>query len=152
MRYWLMKSEPSSFSLEDLKACPQQTTMWDGVRNYQARNFLRDEFKRGDQAFFYHSSCAEPGIVAIVEVVKEAHPDPTALDPENHHYDPRAQPDSPRWFVVDVTLKRALRRTIGLAELKAHEKLAGMRLLAPGNRLSVMPVSAEEWRYILALE
>ncbi|MBI4695227.1 MAG: EVE domain-containing protein [Gammaproteobacteria bacterium] len=152
MRYWLMKSEPASFSLDTLKACPKKTTMWDGVRNYQARNFLRDEFERGDLAFFYHSSCEEPGIVGIVEVVKEAYPDPTALDPENHHYDPREKAEAPRWFVVDVKLKRALKRTIGLAELKTHEALAGMRLLATGNRLSVMPVSAEEWRYILALE
>jgi len=154
MHYWLMKSEPSVFSIDDLARAPKQTTSWDGVRNYQARNLLRDEMRRGDQAFLYYSSCAVPGIVAIMQVVKEAYPDPTAFDRRHHHYDAGSDPRKPRWFMVDVQLKRRLARTITLAELRAHaaKELRGMVLLRPGNRLSVTPVEAAHWKFILSLE
>jgi predicted RNA-binding protein with PUA-like domain len=154
MHHWLLKTEPESFSVEDLAAAPRRTTGWDGVRNYQARNLLRDEMRRGDLAFLYYSSCAVPGIVAIMQVVKEAYPDPTAFDHRHHHYDAGSDPRKPRWFMVDVQLKRRLARTITLAELRAHaaKELRGMVLLRPGNRLSVTPVEAAHWKFILSLE
>ena len=154
MHYWLLKTEPDSFSVDDLAAAPRATTSWDGVRNYQARNMLRDEMRRGDQAFLYYSSCDEPGIVAIVDVVKEGYPDPTAFDRKHHHYDEDSDPGKPRWFMVDVHLKRRLERVITLAELRKHaaKELKGMVLLRPGNRLSVTPVQSEHWKYILTLE
>jgi predicted RNA-binding protein with PUA-like domain len=154
MRYWLLKTEPESFSIEDLAAAPRRTTAWDGVRNYQARNLLRDRMRRGDQAFLYYSSCAVPGIVAIMQIVREAYPDPTAFDRRHHHYDAGSDPAKPRWFMVDVQLKRRLARTITLAELRGHagEELKGMVLLRPGNRLSVTPVEAAHWKFILSLE
>ena len=154
MHHWLLKTEPESFSVEDLAAAPRRTTGWDGVRNYQARNLLRDEMRRGDQAFLYYSSCAVPGIVAIMQVVKEAYPDPTAFDRRHHHYDAGSDPRKPRWFMVDVQLKRRLARTITLAELRAHaaKELRGMVLLRPGNRLSVTPVEAAHWQFIVSLE
>lgn len=153
MRYWLLKSEPSTFSIDDLAAAPHATTSWDGVRNYQARNMLRDQMKKGDLAFFYHSSCDEPGIVGIVEVVKEGYPDHTAFERSSRYYDPDSDPESPRWFMVDVQLKRRLARTITLAELRRHAKeLAGLPLLQKGNRLSVMPVDPAHWKLILSLE
>ena len=147
-----MKSEPSEFSIDDLKASPKQTGMWDGVRNYQARNMIRDLIKKGDLVFFYHSACAEPGIVGIMEVVKEAYPDPTAFDPDDKHFDPKSDPKDPRWFVVDLKFKRKLKRTLGLSELKRCDRLSEMRLLQRGNRLSVMPVAEAEWDFILSLE
>jgi len=154
MKHWLMKSEPDVFSVDDLAASPGRRTYWDGVRNYQARNYMRDEMKRGDLAFFYHSNCEEPAIVGIMKVVKEGYPDHTAFDPKDPHYDPASTPDAPRWFMVDVKLERKLRRPITLAELKAHAdgELAGFKLLARGNRLSVLPVSDEHWDFILGLE
>ena len=152
MRYWLMKTEPNEFGIDDFASRPRQTEPWDGVRNYQARNMMRDEMKNGDGVFIYHSSCDEPGIVGIAEVVREGYPDPTAFDPEDKHYDPKSDPDSPRWYLVDVKLERKLRRTISLAELKAQAALEGMPLVRRGNRLSVMPVSEAEWEYILSLE
>jgi predicted RNA-binding protein with PUA-like domain len=154
MHHWLLKTEPESFSVEDLAAAPRRTTGWDGVRNYQARNLLRDEMRRGDQALLYYSSCAVPGIVAIMQVVKEAYPDPTAFDRKHHHYDAGSDPRKPRWFMVDVQLKRRLARTITLAELRAHagKELRGMVLLRPGNRLSVTPVETAHWKFILSLE
>jgi predicted RNA-binding protein with PUA-like domain len=152
MRYWLMKSEPSTFSLDDLKARPKQIEPWDGVRNYQARNFMRDDMRKGDLAFFYHSNCAEPGIVGIMTIAGKAYPDPTAFDPEDDHYDPKSDPDNPRWYLVDVRYKRKLKRTITLQELKQHKALRDMKLLQKGNRLSIMPVTKEEWDYILGLE
>jgi predicted RNA-binding protein with PUA-like domain len=154
MHYWLMKTEPESFSVEDLAAAPRRTTAWDGVRNYQARNMLRDQMARGDQAFLYYSSCEVPGIVAIVQVVREGYPDPTAFDRKHHHYDAGSDPDNPRWFMVDVHLKRRLARRITLEELRthAHKELKGMVLLRPGNRLSVMPVQNAHWKFILSLE
>ena len=151
-RYWLMKSEPSSFSIDDLLSRPTRTEPWDGVRNYQARNMIRDEMRVGDQAFFYHSSCDEPGIVGLMEIARTAYPDPTAFDPGHKHYDPESSRHNPRWFMVDVRGLRKLKRVLTLGELKQHPALAGMRLLQRGNRLSVMPVSREEWEFILALE
>ena len=154
MSYWLMKSEPDVFGVDDLAAAPRRTTGWDGVRNYQARNFMRDGMARGDQAFFYHSNCAEPGIAGIVEVTRTAYLDPTAFDPDDPHYDPDSTPERPRWYMVDVRLVRRTRRIITLAELRkeAEKKLKGLALLRKGNRLSILPVSAPQWRYILSLE
>jgi len=154
MQYWLMKTEPETFGLENLAAAPRATSGWDGVRNFQARNMLRDEMRRGDQAFLYHSSCEVPGIVAVMDIVKEGYPDPTAFDRRNDHYDPRSDPRKPRWYMVDVRLKRRLARTIALEELRKHaaRELKGMVLLRPGNRLSVMPVEPAHWKFILALE
>jgi len=154
MRYWLMKTEPTTFGVEHLAAAPRQTTGWDGVRNYQARNMLRDEMQAGDQAFMYYSSTDVPGIVAIMEVVKGGYPDPTAFDRKHHHYDPDSDRKNPRWFMVDVQLKRRLARIITLEELRAHagKELKGMVLLRPGNRLSVTPVERAQWKFILSLE
>ena len=152
MRYWLMKSEPGEFSIDDLQQKPDQTEPWDGVRNYQARNFMRDAMRVGDQAFFYHSNCKAPGIVGIMEIVREGYPDHTAFDPGSNHFDPKSDPDKPRWMMVDVKYVRHTERVISLAELKEHDELAGMKLLQKGNRLSVMPLSEHEWCYILGLE
>jgi predicted RNA-binding protein with PUA-like domain len=153
MHYWLMKTEPSTFGLEHLAAAPRRTTAWDGVRNYQARNLLR-QMHKGDQAFLYHSSTEVPGIVAIMQIVKEAYPDPTAFERKHHHYDPDSDPKNPRWFMVDVQLNRRLARTITLEELRTHEhkELKGMLLLRRGNRLSVTPVASAHWQFILSLE
>ncbi len=152
MNYWLMKSEPETFGIDDLKKRPKQTEPWDGVRNYQARNTLRDGMKRGDQAFFYHSSCDTPGIAGIMEIVRAGYPDCTAFDPEDHHFDPNSDPKNPRWYRVDVRFVRKLKRTISLAEMKSHKALAGFPLLQRGNRLSVLPVTPQQWKFILSLE
>jgi predicted RNA-binding protein with PUA-like domain len=154
VNHWLMKSEPDTFGIDTLGKAPKQTSAWDGVRNFQARNMLRDSMKKGDLAFFYHSSCEVPGIAGIVSIVKEGYPDQTAFDPKNDHYDPESKRDAPRWYVVDVKLVRKLRRIITLEELKPHaaKRLKDFILLRRGNRLSVMPVSSEEWDFILTLE
>ena len=152
MNYWLMKSEPDAFSIDDLAAMPNKTEHWDGVRNYQARNMMRDQMKKGDLIFFYHSNCKVPGIVGIAEVAKEGYPDHTAFNPEGKYYDPKSDPDKPRWYMVDVKFKRKLKRTISLEELKDRPELAEMALVRRGNRLSVMPVSSQEWKFILGLE
>jgi len=154
MRYWLMKTEPDTFSVDDLAAAARSTTSWDGVRNYQARNSIRDDMKLKDQVFLYHSSTAVPGIVAVMEVVKEAYPDTTAFDKKDHHYDPDSDPAKPRWFMVDVRLKRRLSRVITLEELRKHaaKELRDMVLLRPGNRLSVLPVEPAHWKFILSIE
>ena len=151
MNYWLMKSEPDTYSIDDLAAQPRRTDHWDGIRNYQARNFMRDEMKKGDLAFFYHSNCSEPGIVGIMEIVGEAYPDFTAWEPDSPYYDPKSSAEQPRWYMVDVKFKRKLGRVITLKELKQHSELSSMRLLQRGNRLSIMPVSDEEWQFILSL-
>jgi predicted RNA-binding protein with PUA-like domain len=153
VHHWLLKTEPSTFSVDDLERAPRRTTSWDGVRNYQARNMLRDGMKRGDQAFLYHSSCEVPGIAGIVEVVKEGYPDPTAFDRRHHHYDPGSDAANPRWYMVDVKLVRRLARVITLTELRAHARgaLAGMLLLRAGNRLSVTPVDDRHWQFVLSL-
>jgi len=154
MAYWLMKSEPDVFGIDHLTACTDQTEPWDGVRNYQARNMMRDQMRVGDQVFFYHSNCDEPGIVGIMEVVKEGYPDHTAFDPEQKYYDPKSDPEKPRWFMVDVRYKRHLARNIRLAELKQHADgpLEGMPLVRKGNRLSILPMTQEQWDFILSLE
>lgn len=153
MAYWLMKSEPDVFGIDHLEKMPKKTEHWDGVRNYQARNFMRDQMKKGDQVFFYHSNTDEPGIVGIAEVAREGYPDHTALNPESKYYDPTSKEDNPRWYMVDVKFVRRLKRNISLQELKQHTlELPDFPLLMRGNRLSVMPVSEEAWEYILGLE
>jgi predicted RNA-binding protein with PUA-like domain len=150
-RYWLVKSEPSVFSIDDLARAPRKTTCWDGVRNYQARNFMR-AMKRGDQVFFYHSNAEPPAIVGIAEIVREAYADPTALDPKDHHYDPKSKPDTPIWDMVDLRLVRKFHRPRSLDQLRGDRHLKGMELLRRGSRLSVQPVRPHEWNRILALE
>jgi predicted RNA-binding protein with PUA-like domain len=152
MNYWLMKSEPDAFSIDDLAKKPGQSEHWDGVRNYQARNMMRDDMKRGDQVFFYHSNCEQPGIVGIMEVVREGYSDFSAFDPDDKHFDPKSDPANPRWIMVDVKYVKTLSRTITLKELKSEEELAGLALVRRGNRLSIMPVSKAHWDFILALE
>lgn len=152
MNHWLMKSEPDAYSIDDLATAPQQIGRWDGVRNYQARNMLRDGMKRGDLAFFYHSSCETPGIAGMMEIVREGYPDFTAFDPNSEHYDPKSSPKKPQWFMVDVRLVKKLKRVITLQELKQNQKLADMILLRKGNRLSIMPVTATQWKIILTME
>jgi predicted RNA-binding protein with PUA-like domain len=152
MAYWLMKSEPDCFSIDDLAKRPKKTSGWDGVRNYQVRNMFRDDMKTGDRAFFYHSSCAEPGIVGVMRIVSNAYPDPTQFDPKADHYDPKSTLENPRWLQVDVEFESKLKRPVTLATLRAHEKaLKGMLVLAPGSRLSVTPVRPEHWDYVLGL-
>ena len=150
MSYWLMKSEPEVFGIDDLAKRPRKTTHWDGVRNFQARNFMRDRMRRGDLAFFYHSNCDEPGIVGVVKIVKEGYPDYTAFDAADAHFDSGSDPEKPRWYMVDVQLQRKFRNTITLATLREHESraLKGLALLKRGNRLSVTPVSAAHWKFI----
>src|SRR5690606_25349062 len=152
MNYWLMKSEPDVFGIEDLKNRPDQTEPWDGVRNYPARNMLRDQMQPGDLAFFYHSNCKEPGIVGIMEIVRTGLPDPTQFDPDSDYYDPKSDPANPRWYLVEVRFQRQFRRTITLAELKSHPELAELPTVRKGNRLSVHPVSPAQWEFILGLE
>lgn len=154
MKYWLLKTEPSTFSIEDLGRAPRGTTSWDGVRNYQARNMLRDEMRPGDRAFIYHSGCEPPGIVGIAGIASAGYPDRSAFDPKDPHFDAASDPQAPRWYAVDVKLERRLKRTIALGELRAHARreLEGMWLLRPGNRLSVMPLTAAQWHFILSLE
>lgn len=152
MNYWLMKSEPNAFSIDDLNIMPEQTEHWDGVRNYQARNMMRDQMKIGDQVFFYHSNCTVPGIVGMMEVVREGYPDHTAFDPQSKYFDPKSDPNNPRWIMVDIKYIRHTKRIIPLAELKESAALENMQLVRKGNRLSIMPVTAEEWSIILKLE
>jgi predicted RNA-binding protein with PUA-like domain len=147
MKYWLMKSEPDECSIDDVLAAPKRITPWSGVRNYQARNFMRDQMRVGDGVLFYHSSCAEPGIAGLAEVASPAYPDASQFDRRSPYFDPKSTQARPRWFNVDV---RALRKTrlVPLAELRRHDRLRKMRLLQPGNRLSITPVSEAEWKYI----
>jgi predicted RNA-binding protein with PUA-like domain len=151
MGHWLIKSEPGSFSFDDLLSAGNQTTVWDGVRNYQARNFMRDEMKVGDKVLYYHSSTSDPGVVGVAEVASEPYPDPSQFDQRSRYFDPKSSREQPRWFVVDVRGIRHLARPVTLSELKADPRLAGLRLVQRGNRLSVMPVSAAEFRRIVAL-
>ena len=150
MRYWLMKSEPEEFSFEDLKSRPAQTEGWDGVRNYQARNFMRDGMSVGDKVLFYHSNAKPPGVVGIAEVASEPYPDATAFDPESGHYDPKSDPENPRWYQVDVRFAEDLGRQVSLDEMKRMPELSGMRVLQKGNRLSITPVSGKEFEAIRA--
>ena len=147
--HWLMKSEPDTFSIDDLERKGQEA--WDGVRNYQARNFMRDGMRVGDKVFFYHSNCAEPGIVGIAEVATDAYPDPSQFDPKSDYFDSGSTRDNPRWMLVEVKFVKKLKRTITLDELKRQEALAEMALVRKGNRLSVMPVDDADWKYILKL-
>ena len=151
MKYWLLKSEPDVFSLEDLKNCPNQTEPWDGIRNYQARNLMRDEMKVGDQAFFYHSRQAEPAIVGTVKVVREAYPDHTSWDLSSKYFDEKSSPENPRWLMVDVQFESEFSRPVTLKELRSVPELKEMFLLRKGMRLSVQPVNEEEFQLILAI-
>jgi len=153
MNHWLLKTEPGTFSIDDLARSPRRTTGWDGVRNYQARNYLRDGMRKGDLAFLHHSSCAVPAIVGIIEIAGAARPDPTQFDADDPHYDPDSNRSDPRWFLVHVRLKRKFKREVTLEELKAHArgKLKNMVILKRGNRLSVTPVTDTEWRFVLEL-
>ena len=146
--YWLMKSEPDNFSIDDLQVMPEKTEHWDGVRNYQARNLLRDEIKVGDGVLFYHSNTADPAIVGIAEVVRSGYPDHTAFDPNNKHFDPKSDPGSPRWFMVDVRYVCHLPFQLTRNFLREHPALSGMGVLKKGNRLSVQPVAEEEWQSV----
>ena len=148
-RHWLVKSEPDAFSWEDLWKAPRRTTAWDGVRNYQARNLLRDEMKKGDLVFFYHSSADPTAIVGICEVVREGYPDDTQFDRKSGHFDPASDPDDPRWFMVDLRAREPLPRPVTLRELRGAPGLERMVLLQKGSRLSVQPVTADEWRVVL---
>ncbi len=150
MAYWLMKSEPDVFGIDDLQKVRREP--WDGIRNYQVRNMMRDDMRTGDLAFFYHSNCKEPGIVGLMRIASAARPDPTQFDPESRYCDPKSNPDEPRWLLVDVAYKRKLKRNISLTELKACKELADFALVRRGNRLSVMPVSEADWEFILSLE
>ena len=149
--YWLFKSEPDCYSIDDLKK--DKKTFWDGVRNYQARNFMRDDMRPGDLVFYYHSNCETPGIIGLAEVCSESYPDHTAFDPNDKHFDPKSDPENPRWMMVDIRYRRKLKRVISLAEIKEHaERLEGFALIRRGNRLSVMPVEKEHFDFILSLE
>jgi len=154
MNYWLLKSEPSVFSIDALAAAPRKTTHWEGVRNFQVRNMLRDDFKKGDLGFFYHSSCAEPGIAGIVEVVRTGYPDASALDSRSEYYDAKSTENKPLWYCVDVKLVRRTKRIITLDMLRMHAEtqLKSMLLLRRGNRLSVTPVDESHWKFVLSLE
>ena len=151
MRYWLVKSEPDVFSFADLQAAPKKTTHWDGVRNYQARNTLRDEMKQGDRCFYYHSNAEPSGIAGICEVVREGYPDHTAFDKKDPHHDPKSKADAPTWYMVDVKAVKPFPRLIALGELREVAALKGMVLLQKGSRLSVQPVTKTEWATICAM-
>ena len=149
-RYWLMKSEPETFSIEDLARAPKQTTGWDGVRNYQARNLLRDEIQIGDGVLFYHSSAEPPGVAGTAEVARAGYPDPTQFDPKSNHHDPDARPDEPRWYMVDIKHTQTFPRFVPLPVLRDMPALRDMVLLRKGSRLSVQPVTPDEWKAIVA--
>ncbi|WP_372931389.1 EVE domain-containing protein [Shewanella putrefaciens] len=151
MNYWLMKSEPDEFSIDDLKACPNQTEAWYGIRNYQARNFMRDGMQIGDKVFFYHSSCKVPGIVGIAEVVTHAYPDSTAFDPESTYFDPKSDPSKPRWLSIDIRFVEKFDHIIPISLIKNMPQLTDMYLVSKGSRLSIQPVTAEQWQAVLML-
>lgn len=151
MQYWLLKSEPDAFSIDDLIQMPGKRDHWDGIRNYQARNMMRDDMKKGDLAFFYHSSCAVPGIVGVVKISKEAYSDYTALDKKSKYFDPKASEDNPRWCMVEVTYKKKFRNIVTLSDIKANAKLKDMQLVKKGNRLSIMPIEKTHWDAVLTM-
>jgi len=151
MNYWLMKSEPDAFSIDDLQKSPHSTHCWDGIRNYQVRNFIRDTMQIGDEAFFYHSSCKIPGIVGIVRIVSDVYPDHTAFDPDSKYYDPKSTVENTRWIMRDVQLLEKFTSIIQLNALRANKNLEDMLILRPGNRLSITPVTAEQWITILRM-
>lgn len=146
-----MKSEPETFGIDHLQRAPNKTHCWDGVRNYQARNFMRDTMQVGDQVFFYHSNCKIPGIAGIAEIVSTSYADHTALDPESKYYDPKASPDNPRWFMRDIKLIRKFSDIISISQLRANKKLINMVILKPGNRLSITPITDQEWHEIIKM-
>jgi predicted RNA-binding protein with PUA-like domain len=148
-RYWLFKSEPEVFSISDLEHAPGKTTSWDGVRNYQARNYLRDEVAVGDQVLFYHSNADPPSIAGVAEVVKAGYPDPSAFNKKSKYFDEKSDPSSPTWYVVDIKHVKTFGKAIGLSELRDNPKLKNMVLLQKGSRLSIQPVKADEWQSIL---
>ena len=150
-KYWLMKSEPDAFSIQDLQACNDQTESWDGVRNYQARNFMRDEMKVGDEILFYHSNCKVPGVVGVAEVASEPHADETAFDPKSKYHDPKSDRDNPRWVLVDVKFVEEFQRTVSLSEMREEKSLEEMKILQKGNRLSITPVRKKEFDHIVRL-
>ena len=150
--YWLMKSEPDMFGIDDLRKRPKQREHWDGVRNYQVRNMLRDDMRVGDQAFFYHSSCKEPGVVGIMNIVRAGYPDDSALNLEGEHYDPKHTLEQPRWYMVDVQFERAFKRVVSLEQMKKCPELLDFALVQRGNRLSILPVTSAQWKFILRLE
>jgi predicted RNA-binding protein with PUA-like domain len=149
MSYWLFKSEPREFGLDHLLALPGRVARWDGVRNYEARNLLRDHVQMGDSVFLYHSSCAQPGIVGLMEVVRAGYPDPTAFDPQSPYWDPRSLPSQPRWYAVDIRLTARLNPVLTLSQLRQDPGLHEFRLLRRGNRLSILPVTSPEWIHLL---
>ena len=151
MKYWLMKSEPDVYGIDHLRAEKRKTDRWDGIRNYRARNFIRDEMKKGDLAFFYHSNCEEPAIVGLIEIVGEGYPDHTAFLSNEKYFDAKSDPDNPRWFMVDVRFKKKFKKPVSLKALKGERSLAQMRLVQRGNRLSILPVAAKEWKHILKM-
>lgn len=151
MKYWLMKTEPSTFSIDDLEKTSNQSTSWEGVRNYQARNYIRDEIKLGDKVIFYHSNSEPPGAAGICEVIKEAYPDHFAFDPENKYYDPKSLVSQPIWFMVDIRLIKKFNRIISLTEIKNNPKLNQMKLVQKGNRLSVFPITKDEFEEIIKM-
>ena len=151
MAYWLFKTEPTAYSFADLMAEPDRTTGWDGVRNYQARNMLRDQVKVGDGVLVYHSSADPPCIAGIAQVVRASHPDPTAFDRKNEHYDPKSDPENPTWYQVSIKAVKAIEPPLGLPFLSGVAELAGMELLRKGSRLSVQPVTERQWKTILVL-
>ncbi len=152
MSFWLMKSEPESFSIDDLSKRPKQIEPWDGIRNYQVRNMMRDDMNPGDLAFFYHSSCPKPGIYGAMEIVSRAYPDPTQFDPKNHHYDAKSKPEEPRWLLVDVKFRCKFEKPILLETLREKaERFKGLRILERGTRLSVVPVSPAHWKALCKL-
>ena len=148
---WLVKSEPLTFSFDDLRKSPRGTTSWEGVRNYQARNFMRDGMKRGDRVLFYHSNCDPTGVVGVAEVSKEAYPDPTAWDPKSRYHDPKSTPETPVWVMVDIAFKKAFKRMVTLQELKGVPELRAMKVVQRGQRLSVQPVTPEEFDHVCAM-
>ncbi len=151
MNYWLMKSEPDVFSFKDLKSRPKKTEPWNGVRNYQARNFMRDEMKVGDLILFYHSSCEIPGVAGIAKVSSAPYPDSTQFDKKSEYFDPKATPENPRWMLIDVSFEKDLKSFVSLEQIRNYPELSKMRLLQKGNRLSILPVSEEEFKFILKL-
>lgn len=149
--YWLMKSEPDVYSYAHLEAAPKRTTLWDGVRNYQARNMMRDEMKVGDLVLYYHSNTKPPGVVGVARVVREGYPDPTQFDPKDSHFDPKSDPENPRWYVVDIQAVAPMERDVSLDDIKANGKLADMAVVQRGQRLSVQPVAAAHFREVLRM-
>lgn len=150
-RYWLVKSEPGVFAIDDLEKSKDKTTCWDGVRNYQARNYMRDEMKIGDPVLFYHSNTEIPAVTGVCRVVKEGYPDHTAFDKKDAHYDPKSRKEKPTWFMVDIKLVKKFKKPVSLIDIKLNKKLKGMKLVQPGNRLSVMPVDKAEYEEILLM-